>query len=58
MGKEVDPEKQVVKVETLPDGRRNICRRCPVCHKEIYDLEGELTGFIAHLSIHKLRVKQ
>jgi len=58
MGKEVDPEKHVVKVETLPYRRRKIWRRWPVCHKETYDLEGELTGFIAHLSIHKLRVKQ
>ncbi|MCX8193667.1 MAG: hypothetical protein N3G77_07665 [Nitrososphaeria archaeon] len=58
MSGEIDPDECIMKIENLPSGGRIIWRRCPACYQEVYDVEDSLTGFITHLSIHKLKIKQ
>ena len=55
--KEVDPDKCIIGSEKTPIGVTRVYRRCPICHQVVDDVEGSLAGFIAHLSIHKAKIK-
>mgnify|MGYP000085338269 CR=1 FL=1 len=55
--KEVDLDKCIIRSEKTPTGETIIWRKCPICYEKIRDVEGSLAGFIAHLSMHKAKIK-
>lgn len=55
--REIDPNECIIGKEKTPAGETIIWRRCPICYKEIWDVEGSLASFTAHLSIHKAKLK-